>query len=195
MCDKCESEHKHYTCECGKEFVSPSSLGGHQLGCSIHKEHKQIELKEREAKRLPNGLFKCENPDCNNEHDGSYGSGKFCCKKCRMHVIGKRSYETKVKNGTFTSYFSSEDSKIKKHAKGDWKCSSCGKIFRTRRLMQEHYRDEHYNGKCNHSWNKGLTSETDDRIQKQSKQISQTLKEGFSCGRKYYNSRQEDIYS
>ena len=100
-----------------------------------------------------------------------------------MHVIGKRSYETRVKNGTFTSYFSSEDSKIKRHVKGDWKCTSCGKIFRTRRLMQEHYREEHYNGKCNHSWNKGLTSETDERIHRQSKQISQTLTDGFSCGR------------
>lgn len=49
--------------------------------------------------------------------------------------------------------------------------------------MQEHYRKEYYNGRCNRSWNKGLTSETDDRIQKQSKQISQTLKEGFNCER------------
>ena len=25
---------------------------------------------------------KCENPSCNKEHDGSYGSGRFCCEKC-----------------------------------------------------------------------------------------------------------------
>ena len=25
-------------------------------------------------------MFKCEN--CSKEHDGSYGSGRFCCKNC-----------------------------------------------------------------------------------------------------------------
>ena len=76
MCKECESDHKHYTCECGKEFDSGSKLGGHQRKCKVH----QFALeKERESRRLSNGLFKCENPDCNNEHDGSYGSGRFCC--------------------------------------------------------------------------------------------------------------------
>ena len=31
-------------------------------------------------------LFKCENPDCGKEHDGSYGSGRFCCVKCKDHA-------------------------------------------------------------------------------------------------------------
>ena len=26
--------------------------------------------------------MKCENSKCNKEHDGSYGSGRFCCDKC-----------------------------------------------------------------------------------------------------------------
>ena len=30
MCKECESDHKHYTCECGREFDSGSKLGGHQ---------------------------------------------------------------------------------------------------------------------------------------------------------------------
>lgn len=37
------------------------------------------------SKRLPNGMFKCENPDCGKEHDGSYGSGRYCSKKCMNH--------------------------------------------------------------------------------------------------------------
>ena len=179
MCKECESEHKHQTCECGKSFERLNQMTGHQSKCKVH---KAILESEREAKRLPNGLFKCENPDCNNEHDGSYGSGKFCSKKCRMHVIGKRSYETKVKNGTFTSYFSSEDSKIKRHAKGDWKCSSCGKIFRTRRLMQEHYREEHYNGKCKNAWNKGLTKESSEKVASMSKKVSEGVRKCFREG-------------
>ena len=94
MCKECESDHKHYTCECGKEFDSGSKLGGHQRKCKVH----QFALeKERESRRLPNGLFKCENPDCNNEHDGSYGSGRFCCEKCRRHFTAKISYKTKIK--------------------------------------------------------------------------------------------------
>jgi len=34
-------------------------------------------------------MKKCEN--CNQEHDGNYGSGRFCCKKCA------RSFSTKAK--------------------------------------------------------------------------------------------------
>ena len=33
--------------------------------------------------------MKCEN--CNKEHDGSYGSGRFCCEKCA------RGFSTKLK--------------------------------------------------------------------------------------------------
>ena len=32
-------------------------------------------------------VLKCEN--CGNEHDGSYGTGRFCSKKCRYSFIGK----------------------------------------------------------------------------------------------------------
>lgn len=33
-------------------------------------------------------MFKCENPNCNKEHNGSYGSGRFCSKECRIKYIG-----------------------------------------------------------------------------------------------------------
>ena len=32
--------------------------------------------------------MKCEN--CNREHDGSYGSGRFCSDHCRRVYSGKR---------------------------------------------------------------------------------------------------------
>lgn len=145
-----------FVCTCGKVFTNKRALSGHMANCSDHKELIKKKLEER---RLPNGLFKCENPGCPNEHDGSYGSGLFCCKKCRLSFIGKRAYQTKVRNGTFKTPFAD-----KKRAKNNWKCSTCGKIFRTRAEMQTHYRAEHYNNQKCVAWNKGLTKETDNRI-------------------------------
>ncbi len=181
MCDKCKEKHRLFVCECGKEFERLNQMTGHQSKCKVHL--KLLE-EERNKRRLPNGLFKCENPDCNNEHDGSYGTGRFCSKKCRMHVIGKHSYETKLKNGTFTSaFFNQSNIHNKRRAKGDWKCSTCGKIFRTRAERNSHYREEHYNGQKCVAWNKGLTKTTDIRVKAHSEQVQKTLKEGFKSGR------------
>jgi len=33
-------------------------------------------------------MFKCE--ECGKEHDGSYGSGRFCSSHCRRVYSGKR---------------------------------------------------------------------------------------------------------
>ena len=75
MNNECESDHKHYTCECGKSFDRLNQMTGHQAKCKVHKAILETEL---ESRRLPNGLFKCENPDCNNEHDGSqHYDGRF----------------------------------------------------------------------------------------------------------------------
>lgn len=49
---------------CGKSFNLKSSYSNHIKWC-----------KEKE-----NTIFKCEN--CDKEHDGSFGSGRFCCKAC-----------------------------------------------------------------------------------------------------------------
>ena len=124
--------------------------------------------------------MKCEN--CGNEHDGSYGSGRFCSKHCRMEYIGKKSYETRVKQGTFRSPFIGSNHPNIKLAKGDWKCSTCGKVFRTKHEMHLHYRTEHYNGEIlRHAWNKGLTAKTDVRVANNAESIrkSRKVRKGF----------------
>lgn len=179
MCKECE-EHRHFVCECGKVFDNALSFGGHKAKC---KEHLKLLAEEREKRRLPNGLFKCENPGCTNEHDGSYGSGLFCSKKCRLSFIGKKAYETKVENGTFKSPFKNPDNGYRPPARGDWKCATCGKVFRTKREMQEHYRSDHYDGKPCQAWNKGLTKETSELVRHNSESVSKAMKKLFSEGK------------
>jgi len=40
--------------------------------------------------------MKCENEKCGKEHDGSFGSGRFCCRSC-ANSRGARSYEIREK--------------------------------------------------------------------------------------------------
>ena len=63
----------------------------------------------------------CEN--CGNEHDGSYGSGRFCSNHCRHVFIGK---QTKKHICNFQNT-------RKKSPYGTWKCDKCDLIFETRR--------------------------------------------------------------
>ena len=171
---KCETKHDHYVCECGKEFDRVSQISGHQANCKVHL--KLLE-EEREKRRLPNGMFKCENPDCTNEHDGSYGSGLFCSKHCRMKYIGKKSYKTRIERGNFKSPFTNMNHPNHKLAKGNWKCSTCGEVFRTKSEMRHHYRINHYNGgKPNGAWNKGLTAKTDVRVARNGESIRKAAK-------------------
>ena len=86
--------------------------------------------------------MKCEN--CGNEHDGSYGSGRFCSKECRGAFVQK--CETKHKRGE------------------PWKCDQCGMEFKSRSLMYKHKHQNH--PKRGPSWNSGLTKDIDSRIAK-----------------------------
>ena len=68
-------------------------------------------------------MFKCES--CGKEHDGSYGSGRFCCKKCQCQFGGNS-----VKNRTpekSKSFYQSIRAPY-----GTWKCELCNLIFETR---------------------------------------------------------------
>ena len=104
----------------------------------------------------------CE--ECGNEHDGSYGSGRFCSNHCRHVYIGK---QTKRHVCNFPSARPS----------GNWKCSICSEIFRTRRDMSLHNQEVHgfIPGTV---WNKGLTKETDVRI----KRMADTIRKNYDDG-------------
>lgn len=124
--------------------------------------------------------MKCEN--CGKEHDGSYGSGRFCSAHCRRSWIGKKSYETRIANGTYISGFTKANKnnfKTTKAPYGTWKCEYCNDhpIFETRQKLKEHKRKFHPIPKGS-SWNKGLTKESDIRVLS----ISQTLKEKYVKG-------------
>lgn len=174
-------EEKTYTCVCGKSFDNGRSLQVHKINCKDWKQHKaqqeEIARQEREARRLPNGLFKCDNPDCTNEHDGSYGSGRFCCKKCKDHLAALNSAKTAKKNGTRKCNFNSPNSKYKRKPYGTWKCERCNLIFETRAQLFEHNHQVHPIEKGS-SWNKGLTKETDERVAK----YCQTTRDRLDAG-------------
>ena len=92
--------------------------------------------------------MKCEN--CGNEHDGSYGSGRFCSNQCRQVFIGKQ-----VKHHVCNFNVNRQQ-----HA---WKCTICGGLFHTRNEMQIHRKKKH-GFKKRMAWNKGLTSETSTKV-------------------------------
>lgn len=165
-----------YTCECGKTFKSSSALNGHCANCQIHKDAKKKKdlalLKERESRRLPNGMFICEN--CGNEHDGSYGSGRFCSESCQAIFAATASAKSRKQT---------KANRIKSRAPyGTWKCDRCNLVFETKALLVNHNRAVHP-VKNSSSWNKGLTKETNDCIAKAAKKTSKTLHEGYESGR------------
>lgn len=123
--------------------------------------------------------MKCEN--CGKEHNGSYGSGRFCSAHCRRVWNGKRSFEKRKRTGKFKSPFTDPNFrfKCKKAVYGTWKCEYCDDhpIFETRRKLKEHKREFHPIPKGS-SWNKGLTKETDKRVAKIGETYSKRIKNG-----------------
>ena len=62
----------------------------------------------------------CEN--CGTEHNGEYGSGRFCCKKCA------RSFSTKNESSKYKYIVCSKCGKkklVNKRSKTDWTCNEC----------------------------------------------------------------------
>ena len=127
-----------YTCECGKSFNKLRGMTGHQAKCKIH---QKLLHDQREARRLPNGMFKCENPECDKEHDGSFGSGRFCSIECRRHYNAIASVKTIKERGTRYSFFrvNKETGNPYRQAEfGRWTCKACKEIFKTRKELQQH---------------------------------------------------------
>ena len=104
----------------------------------------------------------CEN--CGKDHDGSYGSGRFCSKHCRCAFNGSKASHS-------TLSLSVAHKKLRAPY-GTWKCEYCNDhpIFETRRKLEEHKRKFHPIPKGS-SWNKGLTKETDERLAKANAKI------------------------
>lgn len=117
----------------------------------------------------------CENPKCGKEHDGSYGSGRFCSAKCKnAYNLSKASKEKQLEH-----LRKLHASRRYKH--GTWICPICNNVFESRRLLKKHEYSEHpqfYNGQRNGGgWAKGLTKETDPRI-KWGKTLSEKIAKG-----------------
>ena len=119
----------------------------------------------------------CENPKCGKEHDGSYGSGRFCSKKCRMIWIGIESHKTMTKNGTDPKNICSINNKKKRAEYGRWKCLKCNIVFNTRAEYYSHNKKEHPI-EPGSSWNKGLTKETSDIVKRHAEKLSNDYKSG-----------------
>lgn len=173
-------EEKKFVCECGRSFDKIRGMTGHQKNCQTHKDAVK---QKKEARRLPNGMFKCENPDCGKEHDGSYGSGRFCSNECRRHYIAVIGAKTAIKNG---NKHRPANFKNTQHAEyGRWKCTICNNIFYTRAKLTEHRKSHGF--KLHHAWNKGLTKETCKSIanacQKISDGVKRAIAAGACCGR------------
>ena len=99
----------------------------------------------------------CEN--CGKEHDGSYGSGRFCSKKCR---------------GAFTAKMP------RKHKRNEMKhCPYCNEQIFGRNALLRHKHEKHPEMMGNgRAWNKGRTKETDLRIAKMSQTYKDHIKDG-----------------
>ena len=169
-----EKETK-YICDCGKSFETQKKLSHHKTQCKIFQQNKKLkEQKDREKRRLPNGMFKCENPNCRKEHDGSYGSGRFCSLHCRKSFIAKK---VKNRKSGFAKYAQKNRSPY-----GTWKCCHCGIIFETKSQLQKHIRSNHAkydeNGK-RMIWNKGLKYKDHPSLRK----ARNTLVDGYKSGR------------
>lgn len=65
---------------------------------------------------------------CGKEHDGTFGSGRFCSDHCRKAFAGSSKRRTGYKRPS---------------KEGGWKCLYCGLIFRTRKELDQHKKEAH----------------------------------------------------
>ena len=93
-------------------------------------------------KTLIDNHGKCDNPGCTNFNDGSYGSGRFCSKRCACQYA----YYGKRRKGKKTEKQLTHLEKIHKLRKvhvGGWKCKVCGEVFDTRARLNHHRHEAH----------------------------------------------------
>lgn len=111
----------------------------------------------------------CEN--CGNEHDGSYGSGRFCSNHCRHVYIGKHTkrHVCNFKKGQIKN----------RSPYGSWVCQHCTNhpIFNTRKELLDH-KHKYHPIEPGSSWNKGLTKDTNEIVKRHANKLSQDYKSG-----------------
>ena len=118
-------------------------------------------------------MKKCEN--CGKEHDGSYGSGRFCSDHCRRVYSGKRVNINGKQKCNFNVHHN-----YRKAPYGTWKCCYCEIIFETRAQVQNHIRSNHVNeNRKKMIWNKGLKQKDHSSLRK----ARNTLIDGYKSGR------------
>ena len=134
----------------------------------------------------------CENPKCKKEHDGSYGSGRFCSRSCASAIaalsvdritLGLKRRGVKQDHSKQTAPY------------GTWKCKHCGEICETKGRLQKHIHDNHVkigeDGKI-FVWNKGLTKEIDERVARNAEHVSEGFRKRIDEG--YVNPTWTDEY-
>ena len=115
--------------------------------------------------------MKCEY--CGKEHDGSYGSGRFCSDHCRRVYSGKRVNINSKQKCNFNVH---HNNKHKRAPYGTWTCKYCGQVFEIRAKLEQHIWNNHYSKGTRPVWNKGLTKETSVSIAKIAQKNSESLK-------------------
>lgn len=117
---------------------------------------------------MENEKFVCE--ICGKEHDGSYGSGRFCSNHCRHVYIGKQ-----VKHHV-CNFPGKEASSF-----GTWRCCHCDFIAKTQKELQNHKHIEHPEFSCSSGgggWNKGRTKNDCPSIAKSVETFKNHIKDG-----------------
>ena len=99
------------------------------------------------------------------EHDGSYGTGRFCSDHCR------RSYCGKLVKHHVCNLNKNNRGKPKRAPFGTWKCCHCEFIGETKAKLISHKKEKHpeFTGKDNkgwRAWNKGLTAENNEILKR-----------------------------
>lgn len=123
---------------CNKQFIP---LNGHQKYCS-EKCAAFIHERQKHNCAIKKTQYVCEN--CGNEHDGSYGSGRFCSKMCSNEYIA--STKRNANNPKVKAHL--DELRLKgiigqRSPYGTWKCEECQLVFETRAKLFQHQHEIH----------------------------------------------------
>lgn len=125
---------------CNKEFAP---IDGRQKYCS--KECAAFMRKRQKHGKISDVVVyvKCE--QCGKDHNGFYGSGRFCSAQCAKEFIASKNKG--AKNPKVKAHLDKLrlEGKLKynKAKYGTWKCPVCNKIFETRAMLKTHIQQEH----------------------------------------------------